>query len=150
MKKTPRPTSSAFSFNRRCGRKTIAILAGSLLFASSTMARSVAVVGFHDPGMAADTATSDGVRATLPRLKRDDVVIDVNQLRTRLRGPMGAPTSLVAVKTTLAAADEAAGAVEHERAIALFESAIAQLENDNDFSLDKRELLQLARLRCAR
>ena len=125
-------------------------------FAGPASAKTIAVLDYRDDGLVTDetvnarTGLGNGVRAALPPFLGDDVILDANLLRERLRGPMGPPLSLVAVKTTLAAADEATGAVEHERAVGLFESAITQLQTDSNFSLEKRELLQLARLRCAR
>ena len=132
--------------------KATAMTAAVLLASPSSLAKTVAVLAYTDTGAGAVSRVelADGVRAALPAVRGGDIVLDATVLRQRLRGPAGAPTPLVAVQTTLTAADEAAAAVEHERAVGLFEAAITQLQTDTDFSLEKRELLQTARLRCAR
>ena len=133
---------------------TTTAMATALLLASpSSLAAEIAVLGYKDAAAVEPEAAdrlADDVRAALPLLRPGDVVVDTDRLRTRMRGPMGEPTPLVAIQTTIAAADAAANAVEHERAVGLLESAIGQLEADTDFSLQKRELLQDARLKCAR
>ena len=130
----------------------ITAMTAAALLSSPLWAKTVAVLGYKDTATGAVTRPelADDLRARLPLSRGGDTVLDANVVRTRLRGPPGAPTALVATKATLAAADEAAAAVEHERAVGLFEAAIVQLQNDRDFSLEKRELLQTARLRCAR
>jgi hypothetical protein len=126
-----------------------ALVALAGLTAPPAWAAKVAVLAWRE-GNTSDSALANDVRASMPALRSGDVVLDADTLRRALRGPVAEPVSLVAIKTTLAAAEEAFAAVEHERAVSLIESAIGDLEHDADFSVEKHEILQAAHLRCAR
>jgi hypothetical protein len=76
-------------------------------------------------------------------------LLDDDAARLRLRGPAGAPLDVALVRTRLREADEAFHALEHERSVALLEAAIEMLELDRDFSIEKQELLEQARVTCA-
>jgi hypothetical protein len=69
--------------------------------------------------------------------------------QVRLRGPAGPPLDLAGVQTLLRDADAAFAALEHERSVTLLETAIGHLEADRDFSVEKRALLESARVTCA-
>jgi hypothetical protein len=77
-------------------------------------------------------------------------VLDDVKAQQRLSPPPGPQVDLGTAKATLQAADTAFNAIEHERSVAMLESLIEQLEKDAVFSVDKRDLLQTARLQCAR
>jgi hypothetical protein len=131
------------------GHLPTALVALASMAAPPSWAAKVAVLAWRE-GNTANSALANDVRAGLPALRSGDVVLDADTLRRALRGPVEQPLSLVAIKTTLAAAEEAFAAVEHERAVSLIESVISELEHDTDFSVEKHELLQAAHLRCAR
>jgi hypothetical protein len=76
-------------------------------------------------------------------------LLDDDTLRLRLRGPAGVALDIATVRATVAAADDAFRTLDHERSVALLESAIEALEADRDFSVEKQELLEQARLTCA-
>lgn len=126
-----------------------ALVALASLAAPPSWAAKIAVLAWRE-GNSSSSALANDVRAGLPALRSGDVVLDADTLRRALRGPVEQPLSLVAIKTTLAAAEEAFAAVEHERAVSLIESAINELERDADFSVEKHDILQAAHLRCAR
>jgi hypothetical protein len=99
---------------------------------------------------AADAPLRAGLVSALATSSPSSVrVLDDNTLRLRLRGPAGVPLDLSAVRTTLAEAEAAFQALEHERSVALLESAIERLVADRDFSVEKQAMLEQARLSCA-
>ena len=129
----------------------------SLLSSAPVMASSVGpsagvgVVGVVAVDAAADVVAEE-VRHQLQsgvQTPGVNVLTDVT-LRERLAPPAGPTVDLATAKATLEAADTAFNAVEHERSVAMLESLIEQLEKDSVFSVEKRELLQTARLQCAR
>lgn len=133
----------------RSWRLPTALVALAGMVSPPAWAAKIAVLAFRE-GNNGSSALANDVRAGLPSLRSGDVVLDADTLRRALRGPVEQPLSLVAIKTTLAAAEEAFAAVEHERAVSLIESVIGELERDTDFSVEKHEILQAAHLRCAR
>lgn len=129
------------------------MMAAMAVAPSSSLASSVdgGVVGVVALDVSADVL-AEQVRHRLqevPGVRPGDVLSEAT-LRERLSPPPGPSVDLAAAKATLDAADTAFNAVEHERSVAMLESLIEQLEKDAVFSVEKRELLQTARLQCAR
>jgi hypothetical protein len=77
------------------------------------------------------------------------LLLDDDTQHLRLRGPAGVAVDVMSVRAQLAEAEAAFRALEHERSVALLETAIEALQADRDFSVDKQELLEQARLTCA-
>jgi hypothetical protein len=129
------------------------MMAAMAVAPSSSLASSVdgGVVGVVALDAAAD-GVAEQVRHRLrevPGVRAADVLSEAT-LRERLSPQPGPSVDLATAKATLEAADTAFNAVEHERSVAMLESLIEQLEKDAVFSVEKRELLQTARLQCAR
>ncbi len=126
---------------------TVSALA--LMTSSSTaLAARVAVVPAVDVHVDDAVAAAAAVRAALEN-EADAVVQTREETALALRGPAGAPVDVSRARGIAKDADVAFEALEHERSVALLEEAIASLENDRDFSSEKRALLEELRLRCA-
>lgn len=122
--------------------------ASSSSAAASPAPARAALLGVVGPGATALRARVRD-RLTTTMVSSTTTLLDDETLRLRLRGPMGAPLELATVRAQLRDADEASRRADHERAVGLLEGAIAALEVDRDFSLEKQELLEQARLACA-
>lgn len=130
-------------------RFVVALLLLSSASASSsswakTVAKTVAVLAV--PGDPASQAAASKAKSSLAKTS---TLVDDASLATRLRGPAGAAVDVAVAKAGIAAADDAFARLDHERSVSLLENAIAGLEADRDFSVEKRTLLEDARLKCA-
>lgn len=95
-------------------------------------------------------AAAATLRAALTMADPESTVLDASTTTLRLRGPMGPPVAIEPIRTTLETAEEAFNALEQERSVSILESVIGRLEQEPDFSTEKLEILQEARLRAAR
>ncbi len=121
------------------------LLALAVLLSSPSWARvAVLAVPGEDP---AAQALASQVRSRLQ--EAGDDVVDEASLGRRLRGPQGIAGDIVVQRAALAAADEAFAALDHEHSVALLDDLIEELEKDGEFSLEKADLLERARLSCA-
>ncbi len=119
-------------------------IALSLLASSSSFAFRYAVFAVGDGGVKA----AGDVKAALAN-EEGAVVVDDATLALRLRGPVGALVDVAVARDGVKAADDAFAALDHERSVSLLEAAIQGLEQDRDFSVEKRAVLEDARLKCA-
>lgn len=134
---------------RVAGGHTLAVVVVAViatLGAARVQAARVAVLAVPGDDPAAAAAAAATVKSSLPA---GDTVVDDDALRLKLRGPAGAAVDVAVARAGVAAADEAFTALDHERSVSLLESAIAGLEADRDFSVEKRAVLEEARLTCA-
>lgn len=127
----------------------IVVVAVALVASTSALSARVAVFPVVRGGAGDDGAVKVAVDVKAGLAAAGDLVVDDAALALRLRGPAGAVVDVAVSKDGVKAADEAFAALDHERSVSLLEQAIQGLEQDRDFSVEKRAVLEDARLKAA-